>query len=255
EGQVNQERLPNGDTRCHYQVAHVPGDPDNPFEATLVFGRNSQLKELSAKSTSNPERTFPTTEFMPRTDSRPLGSSNLATLPNETLDRIAGHIASNDPNGVLALRQTNWHLNAIADSQITPTQRLLINQGQTLGNFSKTEIKSFLKLLPARQEFVLQHGPLLNSVGYSSGMMMGLAARPRDKQDFVTGNAQTLKDAGFSGFRIYHVSELDNDRRNFVMNNLATLLAAGMNGDEIYSLARKSADVRNARVQALSPSA
>ncbi|WP_188868818.1 hypothetical protein, partial [Pseudomonas asuensis] len=132
EGKVNQERLPNGDIQCRYQVAHVPGNPDNPFEATLVFGSNGQLKELSAKSTSNPERTFPTTEFMPRTDSRPLGSSNLATLPKEVLDRIAGHTASTNPDGLLALRQTQWHLNAIADSHITPTQRFLINHGQML---------------------------------------------------------------------------------------------------------------------------
>ncbi|MFC6478328.1 hypothetical protein ACFQDN_20160 [Pseudomonas asuensis] len=161
DGKVNQEDLPNGDARCHYQVAHVPGDPDNPFEATLVFAKG-QLKELSAKSTSNLERTFPPTTFTPRTDSRPLGSSNLATLPNETLDRIAGHTASTNPNGLLALRQTQWHLNAIADSHITPAQRFRIN-----------------------------HGQMLHAAGHDADQMRALAIRPEEEREAVMEGLKT----------------------------------------------------------------
>ncbi|GGM32275.1 hypothetical protein GCM10009425_48490 [Pseudomonas asuensis] len=247
DGKVSEQRLDNGDIQCCYPVAHVPGNPDNPFEATLVFGRNSQLKELSAKSMSNPERTFPSTSFTSTRAPGLFGSSDLAQLSNEMLGRIAEHAASTNPNGLLALRQTNWHLNAIADSHITPEQRFLINHGQRLGDIGfSADAMLFLAEMPEEvRSFVLEHCATLHAAGHIAYDMRKLAEKPEEVRSFVLEHCATLHAAGHIAYDMRKLAEMPEEVRSFVLEHCATLHAAGHIVYDMRKLAEKPEEVRS----------
>lgn len=248
DGNVEMTHLENGDIQARYKV-FAPNEPDSPFEITFRFGRNDQLKTLTAESLSNPERAFPNMEFTPLNAHRPFvfDKSDLQKLPNELLDRIAGHTDSENPNGILGLRQINWHTCAIADRHITPVQRFLINKGQALADagFSQSGMKELLESPEDQRNFVLRHCQVLKDAGYEPSDTIGLAWRPAVEREFVAAHPRALKKLGCVGSNIRYLAKRPTDERDFVLNHGQKLKDAGHRYFEIFHFATKPEDQRN----------
>ncbi|GGM32409.1 hypothetical protein GCM10009425_48630 [Pseudomonas asuensis] len=249
KGEVTEEHLPNQDIRCQYQVVH----PDSPFEVTAVYGPGRQLKELSAESTSNPDRKFPVTMFTALGHSKSSssivssvsnlslsGEKDLERLSNEMLDLIAEHT---DPNGILALRQTNRHLNAIADKHITDTQRFLMKHAQALG-FSKEDIKALLKMPEEHRNFIVENGVKLHAAGHSAFQMNALA-QEEEERNFVLQHCVKLHAAGHDPVDMGEVFEMSENQQSFILENCTALHALRHSAEDMGEIAEMPEDQRS----------
>ena len=114
--------------------------------------------------------------------------SALLGLPNELLLQIAGSTGTRGEGVNLSLRRVNPQMKAIADDQLSPKQRFLVENGQKL-----------------------------HAVGYDSKAMTALAARPAAERDFVLANGQQLHAAGYNyGFKMNALAARPDQRNAFL---------------------------------------
>ncbi|TPG84923.1 hypothetical protein EAH72_35030, partial [Pseudomonas caspiana] len=171
----------------------------------------------------------------------------LHKLPDELLLQIAG-LTGPDGEGVdLNLRSVSKQMKVIADDQLSPKQRFLMENGPTLhaAGHSATDMLYLAGRPEDRQNFVVTHGQTLHAAGHSATDMLYLAGRPEDRQNFVLTHGQTLHAAGHSAEDMLYLAGRPEDRQNFVVTHGQTLHAAGHSAEDMLHLAGRPEDRQN----------
>ncbi|WP_223538298.1 hypothetical protein [Pseudomonas sp. GL-B-16] len=173
--------------------------------------------------------------------------SGLLDLPNELLLQIADSTGKRGEGVNLSLRHVNKQMKFIADAQMSPEQRFVIENGQTLQAVGHTALEMrWLAVLPKdQQNFVLTHVQTLKTLGYTALEMRWLAILPEDQQNFILAHGQTLKTLGHTATEMRLLAPEPEDQRNFVLTHGQTLKTLGHTATEMRRLAAKPEDRRN----------
>ncbi|NJP03640.1 hypothetical protein HBH25_22750 [Pseudomonas sp. hsmgli-8] len=148
--------------------------------------------------------------------------SALLGLPNELLLQIAGGTGKRSDGVNLSLRQVSKQMKVIADDQLSPRQRFVIENGQALQAVGHTgKDMRFLAAKPEDQRnFVLTHGQALQAVGHTGQDMLFLAAKPEDQRNFVLTHGQALQAVGHTGKDMRFLAAKPEDQRNAFLQQI-----------------------------------
>ena len=179
-----------------------------------------------------------------------LPPSTLLGLPNELLLLIAGSTGRRGTGINTSLRAVNKQMKDIADHQMSPKQRFVTENQQSLrgAGYSRYALDALLNCTVAQQNFALAHGPVLHaSAGYHGNAINALAILPAAQQNFVLMNAQTLHvTCGYDPGAINVLARLPLAQQNFSLINGPVLhTTAGFDGYAINELATKAPAHRN----------
>ncbi|TPG90008.1 hypothetical protein EAH72_30740 [Pseudomonas caspiana] len=169
--------------------------------------------------------------------------SALLNLPNELLLKIAGSTRTHGEGVNLSLRRVSKQMKVIADDQLSPKQRFLVENAPTLhatAGYDGNAISVLARLTPAQQSFALTNGPTLHATaGYDGNAINGLSTQVPAQQSFALTNGPTLHaTAGYDGNAISVLAKLTPAQQSFALTNGPTLHAtAGYDGNAINGVA------------------
>lgn len=149
-----------------------------------------------------------------------LSGAALHKLPNELLLQIAGSTGPRGKGVNLSLRRVSQQMKVIADDQMSPNQRFLVQNGQNLhaaGYHAGSDMNTLAARPATEQQFVLNNAQRLQAVGYNGEKMNVLAAMPAAARDFVLTHAQQLRANGYNyAFQINRLAAQPDQREAFL---------------------------------------
>lgn len=166
----------------------------------------------------------------------------LSNLPNELLLQIASNTGVRGKGVNLSMRGVNQQMRAIAERQMSPRRRFLVENGQSLSKagYSRHAMHVLSGLTPAQQHFALTHGPALHATaGYDGYDINDLVRLPPTQQHFAVTHGPTLRaTVGYHAQDINFLSHLTPAQQHFAMTYGPTLRAtAGYDPQDINDLA------------------
>jgi hypothetical protein len=174
--------------------------------------------------------------------------SALLGLSNELLFKIAGETAEDGGKGLnFNLRLVSKDMKIIADDQMSPEQRFITENRQTLetSGHKRRAVLSLAGESKDIQNFVVTHGKTLQASEHKPYDMWTLASRSEDIQNFVVRHVRTLDALGYTPHSMKSLASGSQDIRNFVVTHGPKLGALGHSPHSISLLAGESEDIRN----------
>lgn len=227
-------------------VAHIDQDVLT-IEAKL--NENSKYEVLSVTLQSGAES--PVVVTLPKPSVAVTGAVSKPPaslrLPDELLIEMVRGTGKNGEGVNLSLRETDERMKGIAEDQMSPKQRFVIENGQTLkaSGHSASDMRFLASQPKVLQAFVVNHGETLKASGYSPLDIQSLFELSQHLQAFVIAHGETLKASGHSPWEMRSLFGLNKENvQKFVVDHGETLKTSGHSPLDMQFLASRPEDVQ-----------